>query len=142
MLIIPILNPGQNLFLDAYSYNPAEIHAVSIVLGKLVVVDFAMVVTQPDKDGREGVRHIVSFAQVNRLQAHWGIRFVGSGATTTIRVTSQGCGFRCKEFTARGPGPGCLNLSAKDDHDALVKCALLAGQSGWFGGDASPGSCQ
>jgi hypothetical protein len=141
MLIIPLLNPFQSLFLDAYSYQQREIDAVALTLRNLRV-QFDIADLDRDRNDRKGLRHRIPIADVARLEVHLGIRFQGEGTTTRISVVAPpGAGYKCKEITVRDSGSGCVNLTATDEADAMVKCALLARHNGWFGGEAEPGTC-
>jgi hypothetical protein len=140
MLIIPYLNPNKSLFLDAYSYQLQEIEAVAFTL-RQVIEGFEIINLERDRMDRIGKRHAIAAFDVPRLEKHLEIRFQGEGPTTTMIVDPPGKGYRCKEISARGLGTGCVNMSAHDQPDAMVKCALLARQNGWFGGEAEVGDC-
>jgi hypothetical protein len=95
-----------------------------------------------DGEDRKGRRHSIAIGDVPPLEKHFGIRFQGEGSTTTMMIVAPpGSGFSCKEISARGSRTGCINLSAQNQPDAIVKCALFARQNGWFGGEAEPGEC-
>jgi hypothetical protein len=141
MLIIPFLNRTQDLFLDAYSYQEGEIDAVAFMLRRTIQT-FEIANLEPDRMGRFGKRHVINSSAVPRFEERIGIRFQGEGpATAMVIVQPLGTGYRCSEISARGSGTRCLNLSAQDQADATVKCALLASLNHWFGGEAEPGDC-
>ena len=140
MLIIPFLNLNQSLFLDAYSYQLREIEAVAFVL-RQVVETLQIINLERDRMDRLGKRHVIAFDGVPRLEERLGLRFQGEGPTTSIIVKPLGAGYRCMEISAHGSGTGCINMSAMNQADATVKCALIAGHNAWFGGEAVPGQC-
>jgi hypothetical protein len=141
MLIFPFLNPGKSLFLDAYSYQIDEIATVATLLRRVVGV-FETIDLERDDADRWGKRHVITSVYVGQLEKRLGLRFRGRGDTTAILVVKPlGAGYRCTEISAHGEGTGCINMSASDESEAKVKCALIAGHNAWFGGEAALGKC-
>lgn len=94
-----------------------------------------------DRDGRSGRRHVIEAAEVPTLERYLGVAFRGQEERTTATVKGEGDPYRCREIARRGEGPGCVDITARDDIEALVKCSLVANNRRWFGGVAEPGKC-
>ncbi len=89
-----------------------------------------------------GRRHVVGSRDVPRFEERVGIRFQREGRLTAmVLVKPLGNGYRCREISARDLGGSCVNLSAQDQAEATVRCALIANLNHWFGGEAEPGDC-
>jgi hypothetical protein len=56
-------------------------------------------------------------------------------------LSGSGESFKCKEV-GMGEKRGCITILAKDNEEALVRCAFLAGEKGWFGSAVERGRCE
>jgi hypothetical protein len=54
----------------------------------------------------------------------------------------EGAPYRCEKIKALSSGRGCVDFTARNDEEALLTCALIAGSRGWLGGVHSPGRCR
>lgn len=141
MLLVPILQKDGQLFLDAYSYADKELEAVAQVLHKSGI-PFEREILAEDKAGRKGLRYIVEDKYVQRLAQYLSVEFQGVYERTTTTLHFLGAGYRCQEIELNGHGKGCVDLTARDQLEATMKCALIANNKGWLGGVATPGSCK
>jgi hypothetical protein len=55
--------------------------------------------------------------------------------------SGEGADFRCSEIGLDGKKE-CVTITADDDEDAKIRCAFVAGDRGWLGGQASRGRCE
>jgi hypothetical protein len=92
-----------------------------------------------DSQGWSGLKITVADNSVRLLEARLQVKFVGL-RQVDVRLTGP-TNYRCTQITQRGAGVACVNLFASSDADAALKCALLANQRRWLGGDATPGTC-
>ena len=142
MLLIPRLKRDGSLTLDAYSFSTAEIDAVAEILSS-ANVSFSSEELPVDMQGREGRSYLVPQSGVLRLEKYLRLRFTGIEAATTTEFEKEaGQTYRCEELAIHGRGNGCVELGARTNGEAKVKCALIAHARRWFGGVASVGRCK
>lgn len=140
MRLIPFRRKDKSLLLSAYSYSADELGALTTVLNR-AGIKWAQEQLPPDDQGRQGLLCIITAGDVAAVEKQLGVAFRGYEADTSVTVAGAGKTYRCRELQRGGDGPGCVDLVAKDDVEARVKCALLANSSRWFGGVAEPGKC-
>ena len=58
-----------------------------------------------------------------------------------LPLVGTGISYACWEISLGGKGSGCENLQAPNDHVALTKCSMIAGNRNWFGGVTKQGKC-
>jgi hypothetical protein len=140
MLLIPFLDANGGLTLDGFSFNANELSTVTQTLRNAQIMSFAPVPIGMDRAARIGFRWIINATDVEKLESRLELKFL-EYRTHTVAAFKKGSGYKCKEIQLSGPGPGCVDMSALDANDALVKCALIAGKNFWFGGAPAPGNC-
>jgi hypothetical protein len=143
VLIAPDLKLNGNLGLTGYSFQAEELQSVPRVLMRLGIT----FLTQPakrDTHQRLGISWHMDKTYVAILEKSLGLRFWRSNELTRLDIfpsRNDGPHFRCQEISRSGDGKGCENISAHDQHEALLICALLARERHWFGGNAAKGTC-
>jgi len=140
MLVVPWLENRESLRLDGYSHDSSELEALGAVVRESGgASDYEAL--RRDEGGCPGRRYFVLDDAVASFELRLGIRFSGSRSRTWVVVEKGGQGYRCREIRQMGDGAGCEDIDAADQRTAVVKCALIAGRNGWFGGVAQRGRC-
>lgn len=127
------------LELLASTYSSAEFEHLHNVLSRLGIIRIRNPARR-DRDGREVREYSVLPEDVARLERELGGSFEEDG-TFTERARKRGRPYACREISPNGRGQGCKEIIATDQSVALVKCALIAGQNNWFGGEPHEGTC-
>jgi hypothetical protein len=132
---------GGVLRLLAYTFQEQEFKRLETVL-KINAIDQTSSPIEPDRYKREGRRYYVP----SQLIARFGTFLKGSFDTSTGQFspapTPGGSPYACKEKVLGGKdGAGCLDMQANDDNAAMVACSLIAGEEGWYYGEAEQGMC-
>ena len=141
MLIIPFRIPyNGDLRLDAYSYNSQEIETVTITLDKIEAQYVTETISHDNRD-RTGKRFTINQYFIERLERYLNIRFIGNENSTVAKIVADfgGQSFKCERVDS--PPFDCQTIFANNNHDALVKCALIASSNNWFGGVSNHGEC-
>jgi hypothetical protein len=140
MLLIPQISFTGELSLDAYSFSSYEINSVVYVLDKSGV-DIVNENLSRDREGRIGLRFIIHTLEIVKLERTLRVKFSGEGENTKVSFTKgdQGKSYRCSRIDT--PPNGCETISANDEQEAIVKCALVANNKNWLGGVPTPGQC-
>jgi hypothetical protein len=141
MLIIPTVLPSGDLILDAFSSDVREFDALAVVLEKCGGARSHRPLPQ-DAYGRMGRRFTTNASVAANLESRLSIEFTRRGRRTVTTVLGGPTGYRCQAVASSGTTHGCIDISAEDDADAAVKCALIARENAWFGGVASRGHCR
>jgi hypothetical protein len=140
MLLIPSLNSDRSLFLDAFSFNSDEINSVAIVL-ESVKVAISNINLNQDREGRRGLRFIISSLEITKLEKALKIQFTGQGQTTSVTVSHRlsANSYKCQRIDT--PPNSCETIYASDQQEANLLCALIANNKKWLGGVPTPGRC-
>lgn len=129
------------LLLRAYSFQEREFDTLEGVLARADVHTGYKQIS-PDRYEREGRQYSVPKGSIERF----GVLVSGTFHSQTGQfVPASGGGhpsYACKEKKPGGhDGRGCENLVAQDDSAAMVACNMIAGQRGWYFGEAEKGTC-
>jgi hypothetical protein len=141
MLLIPFRIPyNGDLRLEAYSNNNREIESVTITLERIEVQFASEIISNGNRD-RKGKRFTINQIYINRLENYLRVRFIGNGNSTVAKSIADfsGRSFKCERVDS--PPFDCQTIYANNNHEALVKCALVASSNNWFGGVSNPGEC-
>ena len=141
MLLIPFKIPyGGALRLDAFSNNLDEINSVNIVLEESQS-RFTTSQIFRDAENRIRQRFTIDLLSIKNLEKFLGIKFSGSGSSTSVKVlTGKGCSnYKCIRLD--NPPRDCTTFYAIDMNQAIVKCALIANENNWLGGVPKIGFC-
>jgi len=146
MLLIPKIDDEGRLNLAAYSFNQQELYAVVETLQN-ERIQTQIIPLDNDNIGRSGIVLIIQQLDISKLQRVLNVTFRRENGTTTVifnPVKSSFDGkisksYRCSRIDT--PPHACETIYAGDDYEAVVKCALLAGDRNWLGGVPAPGTC-
>lgn len=138
MLIESDVDRSGSLVLTAYSFDRAEFRAVEETLLEIGVQPIATA-SPPDSAGRMAQTYVVPQGSIGALGNRIGGVFSPAG---TFQAAPGGPRrFACEQISLKGLAGRCKSIQAVDLAAARVACALLARNSGWFGGVPRPGNC-
>ena len=141
MLLIPRLEETGDLSMKGYSFKEQELEAVNKTFRRAHIHEFVSESLPRDRSGRLAKMWFLRQRDVHFLEAHLKIRFLGYGDRTITALPMKEPGYCCREIQLSGNGPGREEFQANDQDEALVKCALIAHNNRWLGGDPKKGPC-
>lgn len=142
MLIFSKLDYEGNLTLDVYSHNRDEFGRLKNVIFSVGAEGVTSRSIDNYLDRRKGVRFSILAIYVSRFEKFLGVSFISRGKDTKVRFDSisDGNNFSCRRIDT--PPNGCQTIVAKSEDEAMIKCAMIAGEQNWLGAVPRSGRCR
>jgi hypothetical protein len=142
MIIIPELSPSR-LKLTAFSYKIDEINILSAFLNeKEIAYTSRSIPKSNDRIGMEFL--IVGIRYIQRFQNSLFVVLRGKDKDVQVDFlqAEDGAPFCCKKIAQNPWEEENETIYANGDHEALIKCSLMANSRNWLGGISERGACR